>query len=124
MNSDVDIIINKKIVFVYAFELTLINNMFQQINNNEFLHHFARKECRSCYYSKKERKNLEYDVIVDGKYHREVINQRKYVNDLTSKNKNIYLQEIKIKKNSSSIARLVFTLNFILFRTYNAFHFE
>ena len=54
MNNDVDIIINEEIVFVYAFKLTLINDMSQQINNDEFLHHFARKECRSCYYSKKE----------------------------------------------------------------------
>ena len=54
INSDVDMIINKKIVFVYAFKLTLINDIFQQVNNDEFLHYFERKECRSCYYSKKK----------------------------------------------------------------------
>ena len=124
MNSDVDMIINEKIVFICAFKLILINDIFQQVNNNEFLHHFARKECRSCYYSKKKRRNLKYNVIVDGKYHREVINQRKYVNDLTNKDKNIYLQEMKIKKDFSSIARLIFALNLILFKTYDAFHSE
>ena len=46
MNSGVDMIINKEIVFVCAFKLTLINDMFQQINNNKFLHHFTRRECR------------------------------------------------------------------------------
>ena len=54
MNNDVNMIINEEIVFICAFELTLINNMFQQINNDEFLHHFARKECQLCYYSKEE----------------------------------------------------------------------
>ena len=124
MNSGVDMIINKEIVFVCAFELTLIDDMPQQVSNDEFFHHFARRECRSCYCLKKERENLEYDVIVDERYHREVINQRKYVNDLTNKDKNIYLQEMRIKKDSSSIARLVPALNFILFRTYDAFHSE
>ena len=124
MNNDVDMIINEKIVFIYAFELTLIDNMSQQINNNEFFHHFARKKCQLCYYLKIKRKNFEYNMIVDEKYYREMINQKKYINNLTNKNKNTYLQKIKIKKNFLSIARLVSALNFIFFKIYNAFHFE
>ena len=54
MNNDVDMIINEKIVFIYTFELILIDDIFQQINNDEFFHHFARKECRSYYYFNKE----------------------------------------------------------------------
>ena len=91
MNNNVDMIINKEIVFVCAFKLILINDMFQQISNGEFLHHFVRKKCRSCYCLKEKRRNFKYDVIVDERYYREMINEKEYVNDLTNKNKNIYL---------------------------------
>ena len=63
-------------------------------------------------------------MIVDEKYHLEIINQKKYINDLTNKDKDTYLQKMKIKKDFSSIVRLVSSLNFILFRTYDAFHSE
>ena len=63
-------------------------------------------------------------MIVDERYHREMINQKKYVNDLMNKDKNIYLQEMKIKKKISSIVRFVSALNFIFFKIYDAFYFE
>ena len=49
--------------------MILLNDMLQQTHNKDFLHYFARINCRTCYYFRKERKDLEYNVIINDKYH-------------------------------------------------------
>ena len=124
LDRGVDLIINGEAKFVCAFGIALLGDMPQQAHNGGFLHHSARMGCRTCYCPREERGNLEFDVVREGRYHREVINQREYAKDLVGKNKTAYLQEMGIKENSPAVARLVPSLDLILSRTYDAPHSE
>ena len=122
--NDVEMNIVEETVFVCAFEMTLLDDMSQQTHNKDFLYHFARMSYRTCYCLRKERENLEYDVVVNDRYHREIINQREYAKNLTDRDKIVYLQKMKIKQNSSTVERLMFSLNLIMIRIYDASHSE
>ena len=111
-------------VFVCAFEMILLDNMLQQTHNEDFLHHFARMSCRTCYCLRKERENLKYNVVINDRYHREIINQRKYIKNLIDRNKIVYLQNMKIKQNSSAVEKLISSLNLIMIRIYDVSHLK
>ena len=46
-----------------AFIMSLIDDMFQQTNNDEFFRHNADFRCRNCFCSKSERVNLKFDIV-------------------------------------------------------------
>ena len=74
--------------------------------------------------SRNERNDLEYDIVFNDKYHSIITKQRKNATNLTTKKRKTYFRNLKIKSKKSSIDRLTFASNIILFRIYDAFHFE
>ena len=69
LNRGVNLKINEHFEFVCVFAMILINDMSQQADNDDFLRHSTDKECRICFCIKKDRENLEFDVINMSRYH-------------------------------------------------------
>ena len=61
------------------------------------------------------KKNFEYDIVFNDKYHSIITKQRKNATNLTTKKQKTYFRSLKIKLKKSSIDRLTFVSNIILF---------
>ena len=109
---------------ICAFNMIFFENMLQQAKNVEFFSHQVIKECRTCMCSKNEKNDFEYDIVFNDKYHSITTKQRKNAANLTTKKRKIYFRNLKIKSKKSLIDRLIFVSNIILFRIYDALHFE
>ena len=47
--------------------------MSQQANNEIFFRHFAKHDCRTCFCSKKNKNNLEYNTINNEKIYLHIL---------------------------------------------------
>ena len=107
---------------VCAFIMSLIGDMSQQADNGGFSRHNADLSCRSCFCSRSERANLEFDIVEEDRYHEKTINQRDYAEQLVDENQKRYLRDTNIHLKAPFIARLCSTLDLIQIRTYDASH--
>ena len=78
LNKKIDLYINNQKQKMCAFVFDLIKNLFRQTDNFEFFRHNVQKNCRSCFVFKKVKTNLNFDIMINDKYHFEILNQRKY----------------------------------------------
>ena len=53
--------------------MTFLENMSQQVDNAGFMRYTVRISYRTCYYSKEERENLEYDTRANSRYHEDTL---------------------------------------------------
>jgi hypothetical protein len=81
--------INGQKVLLMAFIFVYTGDMPQQAANSGFLGHQAKIGCRSCYAPEQSRGDLEYDVVMKGRYHFESKEKR---------NRGDKIQEIQKKK--------------------------
>jgi hypothetical protein len=63
-------------VLMNAFVLCYTGDMPQQAANCGFLAHNAHIGCRICRCPKEKRGDLKYDIILNGRYHHEILQQR------------------------------------------------
>jgi hypothetical protein len=54
---------------VKAFPIVLTGDMPQAANNSGFMRHNAIRGCKACFIEQIDRKDIEYDVITQGRYH-------------------------------------------------------
>ena len=107
-----------------SYVMILIDDMSQQIENENFSHHNVQKNYRICFIFKNVRKDFEFDIIKNEKYHFEILKQKKHAKQLIDENQRIFFKNTKLQLKSFVIARLCSFLNLIRTRIYNAFHFE
>ena len=116
--------INGEQTTVCAFIMAFLGDMPQQADNAGFSRHNAVMGCRTCLCSKSDRDNLNYDVIVNGRYHWDTVRQRDQAQDLSKKEQKAFVQETGIKIESSPMTRLAPSLDLVLSRPYDSPHSE
>lgn len=67
-------------VQVCAFTLMFIGDMPQQQANSGNKSQRAILGCRSCFISKNERGNLDYDIVANGRFHHQAVQMRRQLN--------------------------------------------
>ena len=122
LNKKTDLYINDQKQKMCAFVFDLIKNLFQQIDNSEFLRHNVQKSCRSCFVFKKVKTNLNFDIIINDRYHFEILNQREYATQLVDENQRMFLRKIELQLKTLVIDRLCSVLNLIQNKAYDVFH--
>ena len=122
LNRNFVLFVNDIEIEICFFVMKLIDDMFQQIENEEFVHHNAQKECRFCFCFKTLRKDLQFDIVQKNKYHFEIIKQREHAKQFVDENRKVFLKKIEFQLKSSVIIRLCFALDLMRIRTYDVFH--
>lgn len=77
--------INGEKTFVCIFTLAYLGDMPQQQTNSGFLSQRATLGCRFCFVPDKQRANINYDIITNGRYHTETMRMRKEMGSITVK---------------------------------------
>ena len=89
-NRNFNIEINEKMIEMCSYIMILIDDMSQQIENEDFSYHNVQKNCRICFIFKNVKKNLEFDIIKNEKYHFEILKQKKHAKQLIDENQRIF----------------------------------
>ena len=61
--------VNDNLKTVCVFAITFLGDMSQQTDNAGFMRYSIRIGYRTCYCSKKERGNLDFDTVVNDRYY-------------------------------------------------------
>ena len=122
LNRNFALSVNDIEIEICFFVMKLIDDMSQQIENEEFAHHNAQKECRFCFCFKTLKKDLQFDIIQKNKYHFEIVRQREHAKQFVDENRKIFLKKIELQLKSSVITRLCFAFDLMRTKTYNVFH--
>ena len=77
--------------------MKLIKNLLQQIDNSKFFRHNVEKNCRSYFFFKNVKIDLNFDIITNDKYHYKTLNQRKHATQLIDKTQRIFLKKTKLQ---------------------------
>ena len=115
---------DEKKVFLCAFTLCFLNDMFQQNENFEFLNQRINLECRFCFVQVKERNNIEYDTFRNERFHHEIIRIRKHMSTMKKTQQMIYDRETELNANKSSLFFFFFAFDIILIRSNDSAHSE
>ena len=124
LDRNLNIEINEKMIEMCSYVMTLIDDMSQQVENEDFSHHNIQKNCRICFILKNVREDLEFDIIKNERYHFEILKQRKHAKQLVDENQRTFLKNTRLQLKSLVIARLCSFLNLIRTRVYDASHSE
>lgn len=124
LDRGVQLDINGEMTTVWAFAITFLGDMPQQADNAGFMRHSARMGCRSCFCPKEERGNLNFDIVGNGRYHWETIQQREYADSLDNADLKIFIRDTGVRLEVPPIAKLAPALDLIQSRPYDAPHSE
>ena len=122
LNKNCSLEINEKFSEICVFILNLIENMLEMTNNENFVHHSAQKDCRSCFCFKNFRENLNFDTMKNDRIHLETLRQRHFVKQLMKNDQKRFLQKTELRLKNFVIVRLCSALNLIQTRIYDASH--
>ena len=125
LDRGMELEINGDMEKVCAFSITFLGDMPQQADNGGFMRHNARRGCRTCFCLKEERSDLKYDVVRNGRYHWETMQQREYARDLDStKDRNDFVKDFGVRIEVPAVVKLAPALDIIQSRAYDAPHSE
>lgn len=68
---------------VFAFTFCFTGDMPQQQKNSGMLTQRANYGCRSCMVTKEQRGNVNFDLLVNGRYHHQQMAMRRHMNQMT-----------------------------------------
>ena len=122
LNRDFALFVNDIETEICFFVMKLIDDMSQQIENEEFAHHNAQKECRFCFCFKTLKENLQFDIVQEDRYHFEIVRQREHAKQLVDENRKDFLKKIELQLKSFVIVRLCFAFDLMRTRTYDVSH--
>lgn len=77
LDKGTDILLYGEQVWASAFVHCFTGNMPQQNKNSGMKNQNANRGCRYCFVPAKERYNLEYDIITNGRYHHTMVDFRR-----------------------------------------------
>ncbi|KAL8798951.1 MAG: hypothetical protein Q9200_007661 [Gallowayella weberi] len=104
---------------VCAFSMAIIGDMPQHADNSGFMRYNANYGCRSCFCPSKSRHDLSFDVVGEGRYYWQT------VQDQANLNAQDTIEFARgLKKEEPAIAKLVPALDLILSRAHDAPHSE
>lgn len=110
---------------VCSFVLAFTGDMPQQAANGGFLTHNAVRGCRSCYCPKDARKDLKFDIVLEGRYHHETRAKRHEGMAIVNKRRrDEFWQRYGLRQDESPMVKLGPALDLILTRTYDIPHSE
>ena len=125
LDHGIELEINGEDEAIWAFGMTLLGDMPQQADNGGFLRHTAKRGCRTCYCPNTDRSNLEFDIILNGRYHWDTMMRREDAQELdTGAEKRRFTEDTGIRMEPPAIAKLTPTLDLIQSRAYDAPHSE
>ncbi|KAF6223757.1 hypothetical protein HO173_013218 [Letharia columbiana] len=124
LDRGIELEVNGVTDIFWAFALTFLGDMPQQADNGGFMRHTATMGCRTCYCSKDERANLDFDIVGNGRYHWETTQQREFAGDLDGAELKEFIQDTGIRLDAPPIAKLAPSLDLIQSRAYDAPHSE
>ena len=95
LNRDQNLNINEKQTTICVFIMIFLKNMSQQTNNANFFCHNAIMKCRTCLCSKNNRNDFIYNVIVNDRYHWNIVRQRNQIQNLSKQKTKIFCTKNK-----------------------------
>ena len=117
--------INGERVLMSAFVLCYTGDMPQQAANCGFLAHNAHIGCRICRCPKEKRGDLQYDIILNGRYHYDVVQQRKEgQNILASGERDEFWRSHGLQPEPCYLQTLTPALDLVLSRAFDTPHSE
>ena len=124
LDRDVNLIVNEEQISICAIIMKLIDDKSQQSTNSEISRHNAKMSCRSCFCSKNEKSNLNFDIIQNERYHRETVDHRIHVTQLVNKHQIAFFKKTDMHFEFSVITRLCSILNLMRTKVYDVSHSE
>lgn len=124
LDGATDLEVNGITTTIWAFAITLLGDMPQQADNAGFLRHTANMGCRTCFCPKDQRADLDFDIIDNGRYHWETIEQRRYAEGIDKAACKIFVRETGVRLDPSPITKLCPALDLVQSRAYDAPHSE
>ena len=117
--------INGESVLMNPFILCYTGDMPQMAANSGFLSHRAHIGCRFCYVKPDERPKLDYDTVLNGRYHFEVQMQRKEGSAFTTaKQRKNHLKDHGLQESCSPFEHLTPAVDLVMSRTCDIPHSE
>ena len=125
LNEDTKVLIHEQKTLMCVFILTYIEDMSQQQENSEFKSQRATFDCRFCFVAANERHNLNFDVVKNDRFHHQIIQMRKEMNNIKQKiKKEAYDSKWNIDSENPSLTMIFSTLDLILSRSRDSAHSE
>lgn len=110
---------------MFAFTCAFTGNMPQQRQNSGMLNQRANFGCRSCFAEKKDRGNLDYNIISCGRYHYQTMAIKDYMRTLTASKRPAYSKATGISDETEiPLQQLCPALDLILSRPADPAHSE
>ena len=125
LDQSIDLEINGEIRTVWAFSISLIGDMPQQADNSGFQRPIAFRGCRSCVCPKESYGDLDFDTVLNGRYHWETIQQREHAQSIQKSGQlREFLKDTGVRQDAPPISKLAPSLDLIRTRPYDAPHSE
>lgn len=125
LDRDCQLNLNEKKTWMWVFIIAFLKNMKQQQKFAEFLKSKIFRCCRFCDANEKNRKNLNRNIILNDRYHHQILKLRRQIlqfNEIIKKKKNFILHDLSVK--SFFLISIIFVLNTILNYSSNSAHSE
>jgi hypothetical protein len=104
LDKGVEIQVNGEPVFLCAPNMAFVGDMPQQDELSGTMQYNANYPCRSCLIHRKERSNLDFDIVKRGRYHTQMTNIRNASKSTTApKQKEKLLREIGLESDDAVI---------------------
>lgn len=116
--------VNGSIETVLSFVMTFLGDMPQQADNGGFFRHSAKHGCRTCFCSKEDRGNLEYDTIDNGRTHLHTLFLWEDMKHMNGVQRQMQMRKAGMKSEPPVVMRLAPALDLIQSRAYDAPHSE
>ena len=125
-NFDKDIVLDlSQSTKICAFSICMIENMSQQQVNAACKSQRAIFECRFCLISSEDRENLKYDIIQNERFHNQMMQQRRKMNQIRAVAKReTFVIKWNLSTEESALMKLFFALDITLIKFSDSAHFE
>src|SRR6266513_290036 len=108
--------------FVCAYTMVVTGDMPQQHDNSGFLRQSAIYGCNFCLCSKEERRNLNFDIVLRGRYHHSTVRARERAEAKASAPRKKYLSSLGMGESTPPIVSICPALDLIQSRAPDAPH--
>lgn len=124
LDKGVKITVKGEEVFLCAFVLAFLGDMPQQNDNVGIKRQNADRGCRACTVLVPERGDLNYPIIMEGRYHHQLKRQRAYISRISRTAQKAYCQEWGLTENPSPLDKISPCLDLVQSKPSNPAHSE
>ncbi|KAI9848827.1 MAG: hypothetical protein M1837_006343 [Sclerophora amabilis] len=116
--------INGRQVLVCAFTHAFLGDMPQQLENRGLLRQNANHGCGYCLVHAKERGNLDYDTVKNGRYHYQVLDTRRRGEAMTASARKKFFGDVGMRDLQTPLISIAPALDIVRSRPANVAHSE